>query len=293
LLISELVAIAVDRVAIESLQVAIADFHVPVGDLAALKISDAVSFRLLFQRGLRGEEALRLATFDDVGSGRMEFSDIDASHPHWIADPPLSSAYRVFMLGDDLAAHRLFTAEMDHAARMPYWQARDRLQHIEQQMRESPGGALTAMLLPAVGKAMETAARADARRDVARLGLAIYVYRARNGRFPATLDDLAPEFIAAVPPNPFDGKPIKLRRTGGGVTVDSSDPAMAGAREQPFPFDSENHEVIFNVPDVDAVPGKEPVPPAQRQDRSVPSVPQSRKIRHQMPALDRERILAS
>jgi hypothetical protein len=270
LLISEQVAIALDRVAIESLQVILADFHVPVGDLAALKISDTVSFRVLFQRGLRGEEALRLATFDDVGSGRMDFSDIGASQPLWLADRPLSSAYRVFMLGDDLAAHHRFTAEMDHAARMPYWQARDRLQQIEQQVRDSPGGALTAMLLPAVGKVMESAARADARRAVARLGLAIYVYRARKGRFPANLDDLAPEFIAAVPLNPFDGKPIKLRRTDNGVTIDSNDPEVAGAGEQPFPFDSKNREITFTVPDVDAVPSKERVLPPKRQDRTVP-----------------------
>jgi hypothetical protein len=277
LLISEMVAIAVDRVAIQSLQVIIANFHVPVGDLAALKISDTVSFRVLFQRGLRGEEALRLATFADVGSGRMKFSNIDAGHPYWIADPPLSAAYRIFMLGDDLAAHRLFTAEMDHAARMPYWQARDRLQLIEQQMRDSPGGALTAMLLPAVGKVMETAAEADARRDVARLGLAIYVYRARNGRFPANLDDLAPEFIAAAPPNPFDGKPTKLRRTGGGVTVDSSNPEVAGAGGKPFPLDSKNREITFTVRDVDAVPSNERVLPPKRQDRTVPESPKGEK----------------
>ena len=216
---------------------------------------------------------MRLATFDDVGSGRMDFSDIGGSQPLWLADRPLSSAYRVFMLGDDLAAHHRFTADMDQAARMPYWQARDRLQRIEQQVRDSPGGALSAMLLPAVGKVLESAAEADARRDVARLGLAIYVYRARNGRFPANLDDLVPEFITAVPPNPFDGKPMILRRTGGGVTVDSSDPEVAGTEKQPFPpfpLDSKNREITFTVPDADAAPSKEPMPPPKRQDRTVP-----------------------
>jgi hypothetical protein len=249
LLVSQLVAIAVDRVGIESLQVIIANYHVPVGELAALKISDNVSFRVLFRRGLRAEEALRLATFDDVGSGRMGFSDIDPSHPRWFADPPLSSAYRIFMLGDDLAAHRLFTVEMDQAARMPYWQARDRLQKVEWRIREYPGGPLTAMLLPATSKVMETAAKADARRDVARIGLALYAYRAHNGRFPAKLDDLAPEYISAVPPNPLDGKPMKLLLTEHGVTVDSSAPELPQETEKPFPFDSKNREVSFTVPD--------------------------------------------
>lgn len=34
-------------------------------------------------------------------------------------------------------------------------------------------------------------------------------YRAKHGRYPETLDDLVPEFIAAVPLDPFDGKPLR------------------------------------------------------------------------------------
>jgi hypothetical protein len=252
LLVSELVAIDVDEVAIESLQAIIANFPIPVGELATLRISGNVSFRVLFQRGLRGEEALRLATYDDVGSGRMQISEINGAHRPWFADPAISSAYRVFMLGSDLAAHRRFTAEMDNASRMPFWQARERLRQLGQEVRANPGGVLTAILLPAVANMMERAAAADARRDVARLGLALYAYRARNGRFPAELNELAPEFIAAVPLNPFDGKPMTLRRTNGGVTVDSSAPELPEQGKKALPLDSKNREVMFTVPDVGA-----------------------------------------
>ena len=193
-----------------------------------------------------------MATFDDVGSGRLEFSDIanEPSRPLWFADPLEASAYRVFMLGDDLAAHRDFTTEMDRAARMPYWQAREQLRNLEQEVRNHPGGVLTAILLPAVGRAMEMAALGDARRDTARIGLALYAYRAKNGRFPAKLDDLAPEFIAAVPSNPFDGKPMKLTLTEGGVTVDSSAPALPEQEKKSFQINPKNSEVTFTVPDV-------------------------------------------
>ena len=34
-------------------------------------------------------------------------------------------------------------------------------------------------------------------------------YRAKHGRYPETLDELVPEFIAAVPLDPFDGKPLR------------------------------------------------------------------------------------
>ena len=185
LLVSELVAIAVNEVAIESLQVIIANYHVPVDEFGALRIPDNVLLSRAVPAGIGAEEALRLATFDDVGSGQLTFSDITGSgHASWFADPPKSSAYRIFLLGSDLAAHRRFTAEMDRASRMPYWQARDRLRQLEQEVRVNPGGALTATLLPAVGKFMETATKADARRDVARLGLRSMPTVPATGGFP-------------------------------------------------------------------------------------------------------------
>ncbi len=101
----------------------------------------------------------------------------------WFTDPLRSSSYRIFMLGDDLAVHRNFTAEMDRAARLPYWQGRDRLQHLEKDVSNNPGGALTAWLFPAVGSVMEAATLGDARRDVARIGLALYAYRAKMAAF--------------------------------------------------------------------------------------------------------------
>ena len=252
LLVSEFVAIAVDRLGVESLQLVLANYHVPAAELAAVKIPDTVSFRVLLQRGLRGEEALRLATFDDVGSGRLAFSDItnEPRRPPWFADPLEASAYRVFMLGDDLAAHHDFTIDVDRAARLPFWQGRERLRRLEAEVRNKPGGVLTAILFPAVSTAMKRAANGDARRDVARIGLALYAYRAKNGRFPAKLDGLAPEYIVAVPPNPFDGKPMKLTLTEGGMTVDSSAPEFPEQADKSFPINPKNSEVKFTVPDV-------------------------------------------
>jgi hypothetical protein len=258
LLISAMLAVEIERLAIESLQAVIAKYHIPIEELASLKIFDNASCRVLLQRGLRGEEALRLAAFEDVGSGRITLSDITngSSRPKWFTDPPISAAYRIFMLGDDLAAHREFTAETDRAAKSPYWQGMDRLLNLEREVGSNPGGVLTAMLLPAVSTAVERAAGADARRDVARVGLALYAYRAKNGHFPAKLEDLAPEFIAMVPLNPFDGKPMKLMPTEGGVTVDSSAPAMPEQAGQTLPLDSKNREVMFTVPDSGNAAGK-------------------------------------
>ena len=50
------------------------------------------------------------------------------------------------------------------------------------------------------------------RRSVARSMETVFAcrrYRAKRGRYPEKLDELVPEFIAAVPLDPFDGKPLR------------------------------------------------------------------------------------
>ena len=100
---------------------------------------------------------------------------------------------------------------------------------------------------------MAAAAAGDARRDSARLGLALYAYRARNGKFPGRLDDLVPEFMASVPTNPFDSESMKMQRTERGITVYCVGP-LKDNRAGGFPLDgnSERRDITFTVPDAAA-----------------------------------------
>jgi hypothetical protein len=259
LLVSMLVAIAMEHLAVDSLQHVLASNRVPDNELADLKTFENASYHVLLGRGLHFEEALRLATFDDVGSGRIALNQFGAivsgrNISDWLADWFFARFYPAFLLRGDLAAQRQFAAELDLAARQPYWQAKDRMKEFDVQLRNKPGGILTAFLMPSLGPVLVAARAGDARRDAARLGLAIYSYRARNGRLPAKLDDLVPEFIAAVPSDPFDGNPMKLRRADRGLTVYSIGPAASDESKSPFPLDSERKqgEISFTVSEVTA-----------------------------------------
>ena len=110
------------------------------------------------------------------------------------------------------------------------------------------------MLLPALSRCAQVAARGDATRRVARLALAALRYRARHNRLPDRLDDLAGEFILSVPNDPFDGKPMKLKQTGNGVVIYSIGPDMVddgGApleKESPPGESSRRGDMVFELP---------------------------------------------
>jgi len=219
-----LAAAVTDALAVQSLQAVLAKYALPANDVAAVKISDSMSYHALFARAWRYEAAVSLLPPD----------------------------YRSFMLVDDSAARRRYSAELDEAAQLPYWQVKDRLRDLDQRAESNPGRMIPWSSLGAI---MEKGAKAVARRDAARLGLALYAYRARNGKFPANLDELAPEFIESVPLNPFDGEPMKMQRTERGMTVYSVGPLKPNPAGG-FPLDGDIGDITFTVPDTDSGPGK-------------------------------------
>jgi hypothetical protein len=60
----------------------------------------------------------------------------------------------------------------------------------------------------------------------ARLAVGLHRYRAQHGRFPEKLRELVPEFLEAVPRDPFDGKEMKLKSDDQGIVVYSIGPNM-------------------------------------------------------------------
>jgi hypothetical protein len=69
--------------------------------------------------------------------------------------------------------------------------------------------------------------RGQAFARTAAAGIAAERFRMKHGAWPESPDDLVPEFLTAVPADPFDGKPVRFRRLGDGVVVYTLGPDAA------------------------------------------------------------------
>ncbi|OHB64715.1 MAG: hypothetical protein A2Y76_06510 [Planctomycetes bacterium RBG_13_60_9] len=90
------------------------------------------------------------------------------------------------------------------------------------------------MLAPAMGRVAELDLRTRAGIDLARTALAIERYRLATGKVPEKLEELVPQYIKEVPTDPFDGKPIRYKRTEPGYLLYSilEDGQDNGGRER-------------------------------------------------------------
>lgn len=64
-----------------------------------------------------------------------------------------------------------------------------------------------------------TAIRSDANRRLTAVGIAAAGFLARKGRYPSSVSELVPDFLAEIPIDPWDGQPIRIRHLDDGLVI--------------------------------------------------------------------------
>jgi len=108
------------------------------------------------------------------------------------------------------------------ASREPFPEARNRARAVEMRLKARAGSQnplekmnymVTLMILPATGAAFDATGRTLAARETLRVAVAAERYRLATGAFPNQLTELVPAYLPAVPVDPFDGLPLRMKAT--------------------------------------------------------------------------------
>jgi len=81
--------------------------------------------------------------------------------------------------------------------------------------RNMIGKMLQNLMMPAIAGALNRRCIADGNVAVAKVIIACHLFEREKGRRPQTLDELVPEYLPAVPLDPFDGKPFRYKPDDG------------------------------------------------------------------------------
>lgn len=136
---------------------------------------------------------------------------------------PLNAAY--------LPSRREFTqkyqstlAKLEQLAQRPLWEwERDPSDVIEAELVTDLENRVRfqtlLILLPALGKAASAHETTAQTRDATLVLLALARYRLDHGRYPDSLEALLPDYLTEIPPDRFDGGPIKYRLNEDGAPL--------------------------------------------------------------------------
>lgn len=186
------------------------------------------TFSQLLPRCLQIEEVAGVQVF-------LDLSYFDRSSDSGIFYPEIGGAagayflssvlYRVFLLPDDLATYRKELKTVRLAMDKPYEESVKTLNDSFDRQRFP--GFLTRLLLPAANRILTAAARADATDQLVHAAKACVAYQENaKGKYPERLEDLVPKYLEKLPLDPFDGKPLRMKKGDKGLILYSVGPNL-------------------------------------------------------------------
>lgn len=214
-LIGRLVQIAIDAQTVRAIENML---RVGVIDEPTLRSPDEVLTRRIaagtMKWGFLAERAFFLAMCDDLAAGRLSTADIMS-----IGGPAAFPFLPDFLLRrNQVRGVEMLTWLVD-AADDPQAMI-EAAARIDKEVPALPfTQVLVRMLLPSLSRAVVLHLRITSELQCARLAVAAERFRMSQQRLPASLDELVPEFIEAVPRDPFDGQPMRFAATEHGIVI--------------------------------------------------------------------------
>jgi hypothetical protein len=232
-LVSQLVRIAIDGLTFSRIERILAQGEPAPADLLALQraVEQEAEESLLYY-GLRGERATFDGFLENVQKGEIPFKDLGSilaisrnmnvlgrgGSPRIDLQEKLEALTVILTIRSQRAQALHYMNRLVEASRLPPEQQVPRLREMESvNPKDLP--LLIRLLGPASLKVAQAANRIRAQLRSTAVALAAERYRQAHGRWPATLNELVPEYIPAVPFDPFDGKLLKLSKHAQGIVI--------------------------------------------------------------------------
>ena len=221
ILISGLVGLAIDSIAIDTL-IDVLPF-IDADNLALLKrdeIHNFLSTPPSLAKNIYGEEAFGLYVFSIFGTGGFDqwqlgqlasfiMDDLDVPDSIVQQDTffnPALAAYRIFLFPQDLTAYQqtMHTYQRVAESSNSYATKQTTLKRIEDDFSSGrPKGFVTALLTPAIGKAIENVEKARMRHITALVAIAATELRITHESLPEKADVLVPKLLPFLPKDVF------------------------------------------------------------------------------------------
>jgi hypothetical protein len=229
-LIAGLVGQAIDQTAIETLAAvlpAIGKQDLPLLDDPAF--TDFLGTPVSYQRHFYGEEAFGISTIAllaENSRGLFELTQVAgplASQNAGTLARLVGFSYRCFWLPAELAGYREALEQYRTIAgdrTQPFPPIKERITGIERDAERGKAGMFGKLMLPALGQVLVTEIKGRVFHRAAEVLVAATRFRLANGSLPESATALVPDYLPAVPLDPFTtDAPLRTKRADDGWLI--------------------------------------------------------------------------
>jgi hypothetical protein len=220
LLVEHLVRLATAQVALREVERLLNEAELSEKQLARLKGHvEALDFQAGQVRSLHGERGMGYHIFRHPEQMDMTKGDFVNK-----ANPGEGGITRAA----DCLVYLELQKELIAAAGEAYPDALARADRVEMRLKSLAGSKnplerynhmFTLLIMPAMNATLQATARNLAHRDLVLCALSARQYQHARGELPASLAGLVPQYLPAVPTDPFDGQPLRFVAKPDGVAL--------------------------------------------------------------------------
>jgi hypothetical protein len=212
LLIEHLVRLALANMALRETEFLLNEVELTDEQLVRLQAEvQALDLQQGLTEGLLGERAL----------GYHAFHHLEQMNGGEVGAPP-NPGEGSLSRPTDCRLHLGFMQELITASRQPFPEALEAADVSQTRLMQLAGernpikrynAMMTLLIMPATASSFQATGRNLALRDVTLCAIAVKRHQLKHGQWPQSIAQLVPEFLPAVPADPFDGQPLRLVAT--------------------------------------------------------------------------------
>jgi hypothetical protein len=223
-LISFMIGGAVDKERIAGLEYVLTHMDKLSGDSILFPLRVPSSALPEFRQSIQVEAKGQLQGFASIASSGNPLSGGGEPQSTSSLDAVITPLWRIFMLPSDLKSARQIAKLMSQEA-VSYREIKSIFNEINENAEAGEFGMFTAIATPAYSNYILRAKQFDTQRNLETLALAVTAYRYNTGKDPVKIDDLVPDYLDRVPPDPFDAEqPLQMKPIKGGLDLFSKGP---------------------------------------------------------------------
>jgi hypothetical protein len=228
-LISQLVRIAMLQITTQAVWEGLANQRWTDAQLSALDQQlVALDFVADYQRAMRAEDACQVASTDSLRRHRNQLRDLDSFDSGEAGSTHLAQLPGQMIPSGWFCQNELRSSKFILDKFLPIGDVRQQtisptlVEQADESLRTirlTPYSILCKMFLPGLVNSPRKFALAQATVNLARTACALERHRFAHGKYPETLDALAPQFTGKVLHDPIGGQPLHYRSTDDGRFV--------------------------------------------------------------------------
>jgi hypothetical protein len=226
--ISQLVRIACNILVCQAIERTLGQGEPPTEDMSQLQklLEKEDTFSGLLT-ATRGERALLHQVFEGVERGEIPLNMLEGFTSGPSRDDPTAARLKNLAISfwrmDTREDNALFLSLMNRRIKevqLPMHEQIALEKAFEEEVRSLPRNAMiTRLLLPAISKMSDAFRREHACIRCTLVALAAERYRRDKKAWPKSLEQLCPQYLSAVPLDPYDGKALRYKREIDGVLI--------------------------------------------------------------------------